>query len=86
MLELRKIDRNNVGRWRGSRSSARRRIMCLQHREHFGAFATREEGGVAMPFALCDGAAFVGFVMIGYGDLPGEENPEISAAITASGG
>ena len=28
---------------------------------------------------LYDGAALVGFAMIGYGDLPGEENPAISA-------
>ena len=39
------------------------------------AFATREAGGIAAPFALYDGVALVGFVMIGYGDLPGEENP-----------
>ncbi len=43
------------------------------------AFATREAGGIAAPFALYDGVALVGFVMIGYGDLPGEENPAISA-------
>lgn len=42
------------------------------------AFATREEGGE--PFcAVRNGAALVGFAMIGYGDLPGEENPAISA-------
>lgn len=79
MLELRKIDRNNV--WQVARLKVKRvqaDYVASNIESILEAFATREEGGVAMPFALCDGAAFVGFAMIGYGDLPGEENPEIS--------
>ena len=80
MLELRKIDRNNV--WQVARLKVKRAqadYVASNIESILEAFATREAGGIAAPFALYDGVALVGFVMIGYGDLPGEENPAISA-------
>ena len=80
MLELKKINRQNV--WQVARLKVKRTqvdYVASNIESILEAFATREEGGVAEPFALYDGAALVGFAMIGYGDLPGEENPAISA-------
>ena len=42
------------------------------------AFAAREDGAVALPFGIYDGQTPVGFVMFGYGELPGEENPPVA--------
>ena len=80
MLELKKINRQNV--WQVARLKVKRTqvdYVASNIESILEAYATREEGGVAEPFALYDGAALVGFAMIGYGDLPGEENPAISA-------
>ena len=80
MLELKKINRQTV--WQVARLKVKRTqvdYVASNIESILEAFATREEGGVAEPFALYDGAALVGFAMIGYGDLPGEENPAISA-------
>ena len=80
MVELKKLDRQNV--WQAARLKVKRAqadYVASNIESMLEALATREEGGVAMPFALYDGVALVGFAMIGYGDLPGEENPAISA-------
>ena len=80
MLELKKINRQNV--WQVARLKVKRAqadYVASNIESILEAFATREAGGIAAPFALYDGVALVGFVMIGYGDLPGEENPAISA-------
>lgn len=87
MLELKKINRQNV--WQVARLKVKRTqvdYVASNIESILEAFATREEGGVAEPFALYDGAALVGFAMIGYGDLPGEENPAISAGNYCCGG
>ena len=71
MVQLKKIDRENV--WDVARLKVKRAQMnyvSSNVESILEAFATREAGGIAAPFALCDGAAFVGFAMIGYGDLP----------------
>ena len=52
MLELRKIDRNNV--WQVARLKVKRAqadYVASNIESILEAFATREEGGVAMPFA-----------------------------------
>lgn len=42
------------------------------------AFATRNEGHTALPFAIYDDDTLIGFVMLGYGTLGDEEEPEIA--------
>lgn len=79
MVQLKKIDRENV--WNVARLRVKRAqtdYVSSNIESILEAFATRESGGVAMPFALYDGVALVGFALIGYGDLPGEDNPAIS--------
>ena len=79
MVQLKKIDRENV--WDVARLRVKRAqtdYVSSNIESILEAFATRESGGVAMPFALYDGVALVGFALIGYGDLPGEDNPAIS--------
>ena len=87
MLELKKIDRNNV--WQVARLKVKRAqadYVASNIESILEAFATREAGGIAAPFALYDGVALVGFAMIGYGDLPGEETRRFPRATTAGGG
>lgn len=43
------------------------------------AFATRNEGNVALPFAIYDGDTPVGFIMIGKGTVGNEEESELVA-------
>lgn len=76
MLELRKIDRNNV--WQVARLKVKRAqadYVASNIESILEAFATREAGGIAAPFALYDGVALVGFVMIGYGRPAGRGKP-----------
>ena len=42
------------------------------------AFATRNEGHTALPFAIYDDDTLIGFVMLGYGTIGDEEEPEIA--------
>lgn len=41
------------------------------------AYATRNEGNVALPYAVYDDELLIGFVMIGYGTVGDEEEPAI---------
>lgn len=43
------------------------------------AYTTVAAGGVALPFGVYADGDPVGFVMLGYDDLPDEENPSVSA-------
>lgn len=73
MPQLKKIDLSNV-----------QAVTALQVREdqqHFvasnaasiiEAFATRESGYAALPFAICEGEEPVGFAMFGYGYMEGD--------------
>ena len=64
MLELRKIDRNNV--WQVARLKVKRAqadYVASNIESILEAFATREAGGIAAPFALYDGVALVGFAI-----------------------
>ena len=81
MLERRKIDRNNV--WQVARLKVKRAQADYVASNIESVFGRRlrpvRRAELPAPLALYDGVALVGFVMIGYGDLPGEENPAISA-------
>lgn len=41
------------------------------------AYATRNEGNIALPYAVYDDELLVGFVMIGYGTVGDDEEPPI---------
>lgn len=41
------------------------------------AYATRNEGNMALPYAIYDEDLLIGFVMIGYGTVGDEEEPSI---------
>ena len=43
------------------------------------AYTTVAAGGVALPFGVYADGEPVGFVMLGYGDLPDEETPSVAA-------
>lgn len=77
-LELVKIDNKNV--WKITK------MMVSKNQEDFvasneysiiEAFAVRESGYVALPFGLYEGGVPVGFVMIGYGSIGDDEEPEM---------
>ena len=42
------------------------------------AFATRNEGGIALPFGIYDDEILIGFVMIGYNTVIEEDDPKIA--------
>ena len=42
------------------------------------AYTTIEAGGVALPFGIFAEGVPVGFIMIGYGEVPEEDNPSIA--------
>ena len=42
------------------------------------AYATLQSGYVALPFAIYEDGTAIGFVMIGYGTIGGEDEPAIS--------
>lgn len=42
------------------------------------AFATRNEGGIALPFGIYDDELLIGFVMIGYNAIIEDDDPKIA--------
>lgn len=87
MVQLKKIDRENV--WDVARLKVKRaqtNYVSSNVESILEAFATRESGGVALPFALYDGVALVGFALIGYGDLPARITRRFPRTTTACGG
>ena len=57
---------------KGSREICRANVESILE-----AFAVREEGYVALPFALYEEDTLVGFCMLGYGGIGDDEEPEI---------
>ena len=78
-VTLRRIDRKNI--WQIVRlrvNEAQRDFVATNTESILEAYATQTSGGVALPFGIYAGETPVGFLMIGYGDLPGEENPAVA--------
>ena len=78
-MELRKINIDNI--WKITK------LKVLPEQEDFvatnvesilEAYAAIESGYTALPFGLYEGGEPVGFVMIGYDTVDGEEDPEIA--------
>lgn len=79
MVSLKPVDSKNV--WKLLRlkvSPEQDDFVATNTQSIVEAYTTVTAGGVALPFGIYDGDTPVGFLMLGYGDLPDEENPEIS--------
>ena len=79
MIQLKQIDRSNVWALARLRVRAEQEDFVATNVESIlEAYATERSGAVALPFGIYDGETPVGFLMLGYGELPDEENPEIA--------
>ena len=79
MISLKKVDSRNV--WellRLSVSENQKEFVATNTESIVEAYTTVAAGGIALPFGIYDGDIPVGFLMIGYGEIPGEENPPIA--------
>lgn len=77
-MELVKINSENV--WKIIKltvSKEQENYVASNEYSIIEAFATRESGYVALPFGLYEDNKPVGFVMIGYGSIGDDEEPEI---------
>ena len=86
MAALKKISRKNV--WALARLRGREDqedFVASNAESILEAFATREDGCTALPFGIFDGDTTVGFLMIGFGGLPGGRTPSSPRAAAASG-
>lgn len=79
MLTLKKIDRNNIWKIISLEVNENQRDFVATNTESLlEAYTVITSGGVALPFGIYADDNPVGFVMLGYDELPGEENPEIA--------
>lgn len=77
-MELRKISQENV--WNVAKlkvSKDQERFVASNVESILEAFAVREDGYVALPFALYEEEELVGFCMLGYGGIGDDEEPDI---------
>lgn len=54
-----------------------KKIVATNAESIIAAYTTIAAGGVALPFGIYADDVPVGFLMIGYGEIPEEENPAI---------
>lgn len=79
-MELVKIDLTNV--WKIVKlkvNEAQEDFVAPNHYSIIEAYATQASGYVALPFGLYEDGEPVGFVMIGYGTIGDDDEPEIVA-------
>lgn len=79
MISLRKVDQSNV--WALLRlrvSDAQRTFVATNTESIVEAYTTLAAGGVALPFGVYADETPVGFVMLGYGAVPGENGPAVA--------
>ena len=55
-----------------------RKFVATNTESLLEAYVTVTAGGVALPFGIYNDEIPVGFVMIGYGELPDDDNPAIA--------
>lgn len=79
-MELRRITHENVRRICRLRVAEAQEAFVASNAESLiEAFSVREDGDIALPFALWENGEPVGFVMFGYGSLTGEDGPSVQA-------
>ena len=79
MIYIKKVDKNNV--WdllKLEVADEQKNFVATNTESIVEAYLTVDAGGVALPFGIYCGDTPVGFLMIGYDDLPGEKNPSVS--------
>lgn len=80
MIRLCKVDSKNV--WELLRfevDEAQKDFVASNTESIVEAYTAIAAGGTALPFGIYDGETPVGFLMIGYGEIPGEDGPSIAA-------
>lgn len=78
-MELRKIDLDNVWKIVNLKvAKDQENFVASNANSIIEAFAIREAGFVALPFGVYEGDEAVGFIMIGYGSVDEEGEPDIA--------
>lgn len=79
MISIRKVNARNVWELLALEvDEAQKRFVATNTESIVEAYTTLAAGGVALPFGIYADDTPVGFLMIGYGELPEEENPPIA--------
>ena len=79
MVRIDKVDRRNLWALLKLEVSEEQKDFVATNVESIAeAYLTVAAGGIALPFGIFDDDVPVGFLMIGYDDIPGEENPPVS--------
>lgn len=79
MITLRKVDRKNV--WKLLRLKVNENqedFVATNNESIIEAYIAVTSGGTALPFGIYNEDEPVGFLMIGYDDLPDDENPSVA--------
>lgn len=79
MITIRKVDQKNV--WKLIRlkvNEDQEDFVATNTESIIEAYTTVAANGTALPFGIYAEDEPVGFLMIGYGDLPDDENPSIA--------
>ena len=80
MVTLEKVNSKNVWKLLKLRVAPEQEDFVASNTESIvEAYTTVAAGGAALPFGVYADGDPVGFVMLGYDDLPDEENPSVSA-------
>ena len=80
MVTLEKVTSKNVWKLLKLRvAPAQEDFVASNTQSIVEAYTTVAAGGVALPFGVYADGDPVGFVMLGYGTLPDEENPSVAA-------
>ncbi|MGM9604047.1 MAG: hypothetical protein ACI3XG_03195 [Faecousia sp.] len=79
MISIRTVSARNVWELLALEvGKAQKRFAATNTESIVEAYTTLAAGGAALPFGIYEDDAPVGFLMIGYGELPGEDNPSIA--------
>ena len=79
MITIKKINSNNV--WKIIKlevNDDQKSFVATNVESIIQAYTTISSGGVALPFGIYQDEVPVGFLMIGYGGIPNDDNPAIA--------
>lgn len=79
MVSIQKMDQHNV--WRILKlevDETQKGFVATNTESIVEAYTTIVAGGIALPLGIYDDNMPVGFLMIGYGEIPEEYNPAIA--------
>ena len=79
MIQLRKIESNNI--WKVIKLSVKEEqtnFVATNTESILEAYTAITSGNVALPFGIYNDNCLVGFTMIGYGTVDGEEDPSVA--------